>query len=61
MIVRYQNVKITKEDQKSPEYFVNNIYPDIPVTEEDDYVITVEGDRLDLLASDFTEMLLCGG
>jgi hypothetical protein len=53
MIVRYQNIRITKEDPKAPEYFVNNIYPDIPSTEDDDYIITVLGDRLDLLASDF--------
>lgn len=31
---------------------MNNIYPDIPVSEDDLYVITVLGDRLDLLAND---------
>jgi hypothetical protein len=31
---------------------VNNIYPDIPISDTDQYVITVLGDRLDLLAQD---------
>jgi hypothetical protein len=34
------------------QYYVNNIYPDIPISETDYYVITVLGDRLDLLAQD---------
>lgn len=50
---RYQNTKKTKQDPKGSEFFLNNVYPDIPVTEEDDYIIAVLGDRLDLIASDF--------
>jgi hypothetical protein len=30
--------------------YVNAVYPDIPVTNSDSYVITVLGDRMDLLA-----------
>lgn len=32
---------------------MNNVYPDIPLSPEDSYVIAVLGDRLDLLALDF--------
>ena len=50
---RYQNIGITKNSQLGSEYYTNNIYPDIPVSENDTYVITVLGDRLDLIAFDF--------
>ena len=48
-------MKITKSsdvETSGTQYYVNNIYPDIPVSETDYYVITVLGDRLDLLAQD---------
>lgn len=32
---------------------MNNLYPSIPLSNDDNYVITVLGDRLDLLAFDF--------
>jgi hypothetical protein len=53
MNYRYQNINLIKNSQQGSEYFVNNIYPDIAYTENDSYVITVLGDRLDLLAFDF--------
>ena len=53
MIYRYQNIPTTKRGQRGSEYISNNVYPEIPVSENDDYVIAVLGDRLDLLASDF--------
>jgi hypothetical protein len=53
MNYRYQNINVTKQDSSGEQYYVNNVYPDIPLTNEDDYVITVLGDRLDLLALDF--------
>jgi nucleoid-associated protein YgaU len=53
MNYRYQNISSIKNSQEGSEYFANNIYPDIPYTENDSYVITVLGDRLDLLAFDF--------
>jgi len=31
----------------------NNIYPDIPLSDTDYYVITTNGDRLDILADQF--------
>ena len=50
---RYQNIKQIKYQDTGSQYYVNNIYPDIPLSNDDDYVITVLGDRLDLLAFDF--------
>lgn len=34
-------------------YQINPIYPEIPLSEDDLYVITSEGDRYDLLAQQF--------
>jgi len=53
MNYRYQNIGISKYSATGSQYYVNNVYPDIPITSEDSYVITVLGDRLDLLALDF--------
>lgn len=52
-LYRYQNIQITKNSELGSQFYVNNIYPEIPLSEEDNYVITVLGDRLDLLAFDF--------
>ena len=54
---RYQNISKIKSDQHvhnyyGTKYYVNNIYPDIPYSENDQYIITTFGDRLDLLAYD---------
>lgn len=53
MNYRYQDIKIGKQSANGVQYYLNNVYPDIPLTGEDSYVITVLGDRLDLLALDF--------
>lgn len=53
MSYRYQNIDITKNKSRGPQYYVNNLYPDIPLSANDSYVIAVLGDRLDLLAFDF--------
>jgi len=50
---RYQNIEVTKYQATGSQYYINNIYPEIPLTNDDNYVITVLGDRLDLLAFDF--------
>jgi len=50
---RYQNINVIKQNGIGNQYYVNNLYPEIEPTEEDDYVIAVLGDRLDLLAFDF--------
>jgi hypothetical protein len=53
MASRYQNIQITKYRAKGVEYYLNNIYPEIPLSENDNYIISTLGDRLDLLALDF--------
>jgi hypothetical protein len=53
MPYRYQNTQITKVNNVGEQYYLNTIYPDIPITEDDNYVITVSGDRLDILANNF--------
>lgn len=53
MNYRYQNIPIAKSAASGSQYYLNNIYPDIPLSNEDNYVITTLGDRLDLLAFDF--------
>ena len=53
MSYRYQNIQIAKSSVSGSQYYLNNIYPDIPLSNEDNYIITTVGDRLDLLAFDF--------
>lgn len=53
MNYRYQNIDTRKFQDKGVQYYTNNLYPDIPMSPDDSYVITVLGDRLDLLAFDF--------
>jgi len=52
MPYRYQNIAQVKVNNVGNQYYINNIYPDIPVSETDLYMITVLGDRLDLMAND---------
>jgi hypothetical protein len=53
MPYRYQNINVIKYNATGSQYYVNNVYPDIVVTDNDTYVISTLGDRLDLLANDF--------
>ncbi len=46
---RYDNSTILKTLQNKP-YWKAKVYPNIPLSESDEYVITAVGDRLDLLA-----------
>jgi hypothetical protein len=50
---RYQDITLTKYNSTGSQYYLNNIYPDVVFTEDDNYVITTLGDRLDLLANNF--------
>lgn len=52
MVNRYRNIKRSRDGNGIP-YINNPIYPDIPETEDDVYIITSETDRYDLLASRF--------
>jgi nucleoid-associated protein YgaU len=53
MSYRYETIPTTKVDNVGEQYIQTNVYPDIPVVQNDNYVITTVGDRLDLLALDF--------
>jgi hypothetical protein len=52
MANRYSNIDILKNN-KGIRYYKNVLYPQIPLSENDIYVITGEGDRFDLLANQF--------
>lgn len=51
---RYQNIKILREEKDGGSlgnrFFKEVKYPEIPLSEDDIYVITSSGDRYDLLA-----------
>ena len=49
MASRYNNKTILRTDQGKP-YYKGKQYPNIPLSENDIYVITTIGDRLDSLA-----------
>lgn len=53
MASRYQNVPITKVDVTGSTYYQTNIYPEVPPVNNDYYIVTTIGDRLDLIAYDF--------
>lgn len=52
MAKRYNNIDIINSDL-GVKYYKNVIYPKIPNSESDIYVITVRGDRFDSLAYQF--------
>jgi hypothetical protein len=49
---RYTGIKVISNNL-GRRYYVNNIYPDIPVSIDDIYIIPTAGDRLDLLAHNY--------
>ncbi len=49
---RYDNSITFKTEQGKP-YYESKRYPIIPLSENDIYIITTEGDRLDLLANQY--------
>ena len=53
MASRYQKIPVNKLNVTGSQYYETNIYPGITPTNNDYYVITTAGDRLDLLAFDF--------
>jgi len=46
-------VFVTTQDEKTIPIYRTVKYPEVPVTDNDIYVITTVGDRLDLLAADY--------
>ena len=47
---RYDNAVVLKTEYTNRPYFKGKVYPNIPLSESDVYVITNAGDRLDNLA-----------
>lgn len=47
---RYQNTKIINQPDTNIKYYRDTKYPSIPLSINDIYVITVDGDRYDKLA-----------
>jgi hypothetical protein len=52
MANRYQDIKTVQSADKG-KYRANVIYPELPLSQDDFYVITTTGDRYDLLARQF--------
>jgi hypothetical protein len=50
---RYKSTKIEKQPDTGIRYYRNTIYPIIPFSSDDIYVVTTDGDRLDLLAQTY--------
>jgi hypothetical protein len=53
MPYRYETIPTELDVDGKTRSYQTNVYPDIPVTGGDNYVITTLGDRLDLIALDF--------
>lgn len=49
---RYQNIP-QERTSKGKRYYTNVFYPEIPLSENDIWVVTNQGDRLDLLAAQY--------
>jgi nucleoid-associated protein YgaU len=50
MSQRYKYINIKKDPDTKRKMFVTTLYPKIPTSDSDIYIITKEGDRLDNLA-----------
>lgn len=50
---RYQYIPVVKQSESSTRYYRDSKYPAIPLSTSDIYVITVDGDRYDLLANQY--------
>jgi len=48
--MRYEQNTILTEKFTNKTYYKNKLYPNIPISNEDIFVITTVGDRLDLLS-----------
>ena len=49
---RYQNITVLNTDTGKP-YYKTTLYPQIPLSVNDIYVITGDGDRFDILAQQY--------
>ncbi len=51
--MRYENITILKDSGTGKRYYRGVKYPSIPYSDNDVYIITVFGDRLDVLAQEY--------
>lgn len=51
--MRYDNITILKDSITNRRYYRGSKYPPIPYNDEDIYIISVYGDRLDILSQDY--------
>jgi len=49
----YKTINVRSTSSHPKRYYVNAVYPEIPPTAEDKYIITSVEDKLDLLAFDY--------
>ena len=52
MASRYKNIPVLRTPSGT-RYYTNVIYPDIPLSEDDIYIISTAGDRYDVLAQTY--------
>ena len=50
---KLRNIKIKRDQVTKNRYYKNIEYPEIPIAENDVYIISKGTDRLDLLANDY--------
>lgn len=50
MANRYKSTRITKDTDTNKNYMETTIYPKVSASNSDMYIVTDEGDRLDMLA-----------
>ena len=49
---RFNDIKILR-NRNAKRYYINTILPDIPLSSDDLYIVTQDGDRLDNLSFEF--------
>ena len=52
-MTNFKKTKVKVDSQTKKPYYVNEIYPLIPASDSDIYIMTRNGDRLDLLAEEY--------
>jgi len=50
---RYSNIKVLKDNENTVRYYRAPKYPDVPYSNDDIYIESVYGDRLDIISYDY--------
>jgi hypothetical protein len=51
--MRYQGTTILKDEKTGSRYYRATKYPEVPYSDDDIYIISVYGDRLDVMSFDY--------